>query len=73
MKMSTLASRIAKAEGKKVEVSIGNIREILKVIVKMEVDAQTSDESPLTSMVNEASALMAKLAEKAKKKSAKKK
>lgn len=38
MTINKLASLIAKNEGKKSEVSIGNIREILKVIAELEAD-----------------------------------
>ena len=51
MNMRKLASAIAKREGKKVEVSIGNIREILRIIVDLEVewelDYEDGSPSPL--------------------------
>ena len=39
MAMEKLASRIAKREGKRSQARIGDIREILKIIVEMQVEA----------------------------------
>lgn len=36
MEFKTIASKIAKREGKKVPVSIGNVREVLKVLIDIE-------------------------------------
>lgn len=47
MSFSKLASRIAKAEGKKVEVSVGNVREILRVLT--DILAQDRLEKPAIS------------------------
>jgi hypothetical protein len=38
--LQKLATKLAKLEGKKVEVSIGNIREVLKLLVQLEVEAR---------------------------------
>lgn len=40
MTLQKLATKLAKLEGKKVEVSIGNIREVLKLLVQLEVEAR---------------------------------
>jgi len=44
--MRKLASAIAKLEGKKSEVSIGDVREILKIIVKLQSDCDVYETSP---------------------------
>jgi len=41
--MKKLASLIAKREGKKTEVAIGNIREILKVLQDVEAEARVNE------------------------------
>jgi hypothetical protein len=55
MTLNKLASLIAKREGKKSQVHIGNIREILKIICTMEVEnattvGATSAESPMSAL-----------------------
>lgn len=40
-----LASEIAKREGKKSQVKIGDIREILKIIVKLQIEWIDADEA----------------------------
>ena len=53
----SLASAIAKKEGKKVEVPIGNIREVLKILVELELEAlndMTFDETPSNLLINTA-------------------
>lgn len=60
MNMKELASKIAAREGKKVEVSIGNIREILKIVVDMEVESGSPEDSPLTCLVKRSIAVQKK-------------
>lgn len=45
MTLNQLASKIANLEGKKVQVSIGNLREILKIIVELELATSGEDMS----------------------------
>ena len=47
MTLQNLASLIAHAEGKKHEASVGDIREILKLIVDMSAQADTDDQDPV--------------------------
>ena len=54
MTRRTLESRIAKREGNKVQISIGNIREILKIIIEMEAEAEKPGDSPLDVLADEA-------------------
>lgn len=49
--MAKLSSEIAKAEGKKSQVSIGNIREILAILVDMELKKPGCVHSELSKMV----------------------
>lgn len=58
--MRTLASRIAKLEGKKSQVSIGNIREVLSCICKLEAEATTQADSPLAAILARSSELIGK-------------
>lgn len=50
MTIRKLASLIAFKEGKKSEARIGNIREILKVLVTLEVESQDMETSPLETL-----------------------
>jgi hypothetical protein len=53
----SLASRIAKKEGKLVSISVGNIREVLKILVELELEAlndMTFDETPSNLLINSA-------------------
>lgn len=43
MTLNALASEIAKRESKKVSVSIGNVREVLRIICAMELEAFDHD------------------------------
>ncbi len=56
--LSKLASRIAKVEGKKHQASIGDIREILKTLIELEVayikTYNDADGSPLDLLLNTA-------------------
>lgn len=53
-----IASRIAKLEGKKVQVPIGNIREVLKLLVLMQAEAlEHGILGPLTELSAEAAEL----------------
>lgn len=48
MTIGQLASQLAKREGKKSQARVGDIREILKILVQLEVDAiVTPHDSPL--------------------------
>ena len=54
MTLKLLIRKIAKREGKKVQVSIGNIREIVSVICDIEVEAMLANKSgPLKYLSNE--------------------
>jgi hypothetical protein len=44
MTTAQLAKKISSLEGKKVQSSIGNIREILKILVKIEKEALKQDD-----------------------------
>lgn len=69
--MRKLASAVAKAEGKKSQVSIGNIRETLKVLVQvLAEDIATSSDMP-TPLFSEWNKSLEKAIAKAKKKSTK--
>lgn len=58
MSMIKLASEIAKREGKKKEVSIGNIREVLSILTDMEAEGvkigENKPASPLNVLMNAA-------------------
>lgn len=45
MTMRTLASKIAKREGKKHQASVGDIREILKILVTIVAEEEEQDEA----------------------------
>lgn len=45
--MQELASAIAKREQKKVSISIGNVREVLKILAELEAEAKMKVEFPL--------------------------
>ncbi len=47
MTINELASALAKTEGKKHQASIGDIREILKLLVLMEMDPDSPSPSPI--------------------------
>jgi hypothetical protein len=49
MTLIKLASLIAKREGKKHQASVGDIREILKIIIMIESEAHYTDESDFPS------------------------
>jgi predicted DNA-binding antitoxin AbrB/MazE fold protein len=57
---NALIKKIALLEGKKVQVSIGNLREIFKILVDLEVVAKTSDQSPARIIASLASKIWAK-------------
>lgn len=68
-----LASVIAKREGKKVAVSIGNVREILRILLELDVECVLAgDCGPLQILADESDARIAALIA-AKKKTRKKK
>lgn len=66
MTLRKLASTIAKMEGKKSQSRIGDIREILKIIVDYEVEHGAKD-SGIMCLVGAVEAKVAKAAKKAKK------
>lgn len=70
MTLRTLVSKVTKAEGKKVSVSVGNVREIMKILIKMAAEAELNDfeDCPCCVIQEEASKLNAKKAKKKKKK-----
>lgn len=45
--LNALASEIAKRESKKVSISIGNIREVLRILADMEAEAKLKVQFPL--------------------------
>lgn len=53
MTLRTLVSRLAKAEGKKKQVSVGNIREILSILIQMDVKDKSAENSALLCLMNE--------------------
>lgn len=63
-----IASMIAAKEGKLSEVSIGDIREILKVLIHLDAEAVLSNilPSPLHVLENDADALVEKMLERVK-------
>lgn len=64
MTLTQLASRIAKREGKKHEASIGDIREILRIIAMMEavsIREEDDDNGPLSALAHEALKLHARI------------
>ena len=76
MTLNKLASKIAKREGKKHQASIGDIREILKIIIVIEVEVYMGDDcddyptqSPFWSLLKSRNAVISKnFKKKAKKK-----
>ena len=70
MTRDKLCSEIAKRENKKVSVSMANVREVMRIIIDLQVefnlsDTMTVDESPVFIILNEVDK---KLAKKVKKK-----
>lgn len=54
-----ISSKVAEKEGKKVQVSIGNIREITRCLIELEVEhAKRGEKGPLELMYQEAQALI---------------
>jgi len=51
MTFQQIASALAKAEGKKSQASIGDIRELLKLLVKQEKETPIEKEGPLTALL----------------------
>lgn len=43
--MNQLVSKLAKLEGKKSQIAIGNIREILKILINLEADRIVNNEA----------------------------
>lgn len=76
MTFNKLASAIAKAEGKKHQASIGDIREILRIIIRMQAitpaDGRFWSTGPIHFMLMEAGRLAEKLDEKKLRKAKKK-
>lgn len=70
MTINNLASAIAKKEGKKSQARIGDIREMLKIIILMEMEAISGAEleSPTTKIRSRAHELLEKKKAKEKKK-----
>lgn len=55
MTVAKIASELAKREGKKSQARIGDIREILKLLVEMEVEALLApSDSPLQALTDRA-------------------
>ena len=55
MTLNSLASQIAKLEAKKSSVGIGNIREILRIIVELEVESWKGDQPGPANVIIKAS------------------
>lgn len=54
MTIQELASKVANAEGKKHQATIGDVREILSILVEMSANAQTQSECPATFLLTQA-------------------
>lgn len=72
MTRDQLCSEIAKRENKKVQVPIGNIREIMRILIDMQVEFNLSDsmkveQSPVFVLLNEVDKAMEKKVAKKKK------
>ncbi|HEX8608947.1 MAG TPA: hypothetical protein VF679_09955 [Pedobacter sp.] len=72
MSSTKWASEIAKREGKKSQARIGDIREILKIIIDMDSEINQGEQTIIDWLVNESDIMFDKKFEKENKKAAKK-
>jgi hypothetical protein len=73
MTRNQIASKLAKLEGGKSQARIGDLRQILKLLVQLEAEAQVNGEGgPIDSLYGEAQDLSYKMRVKAAKKKVKK-
>ena len=73
MTLNALASKLAKLEGKKSQARIGDIRELIKLLVQMDAEGDGDSESPLFALIQASATLAKKLKDKANKKAVKSK